>query len=204
MLKIKKLIFATHNSGKITEMRHILEGMDIEILTAEEAGIFEDVVEDADTFEGNSLKKAKFISDKTGEWAAADDSGLCIEALGGAPGVNSARWAGEGKSGEEIVAFTLEKMKDVPDSERKAYFMTVIALVSSTGDSWIFEGRIDGSIINEFRGEAHPKLPYDAIFIPDGQQETFAEMGKERKSQMSPRGQAFRKMREFLSDNAGS
>lgn len=197
-MKIKKLIFATHNSGKALEVRSILSGLDIGILTAEEVGIFEDVTEDSDTFKGNAFKKAKFITDKTGEWAIADDSGLCIDALSGAPGVHSARWVGEGKSGDEIIAFTLEKMRDVSKGSRGAYFQTSIALVSPTGENWIFEGRINGIIINECQGEAHHKLPYDSIFIPEGRKETFAEMGRDEKSLISPRGQALRKMRDFI------
>lgn len=89
-----RLIFATHNPGKIKEMKDILSGLDIEVLSGQDAGIFEDAIEDGNTFEENAFKKAKFMAEKTGEWTVADDSGICIRALNGAPGVNSARWAG--------------------------------------------------------------------------------------------------------------
>lgn len=107
-----KIVFASHNQGKIVEMKRMLQGFDV--LSAEEAGVTEDVVEDRDTFAGNALKKARFMAEKTGCWAVADDSGLCIEALDGAPGVYSARWAGEAATGEELVQKTLERMKEVP------------------------------------------------------------------------------------------
>ena len=104
-----RIIFATHNQGKIKEMRNILASLNVEIASAEETGIFEDVEEDGKTFEENALKKARFIMEKTGEWAVADDSGLCIGALDGAPGIFSSRWAGESASGDVLVNFTLEK-----------------------------------------------------------------------------------------------
>lgn len=193
-----KLIFASHNPGKIVEMKSILSDLDIDILSAEEAGVFEDVEEDQYTFFDNAYKKAKFVVDKTRQWAVADDSGLCIEAIDGAPGVHSARWAGQGKTGEEIIDLTLRKLESVPNEKRGAYFKTVVVLVSPSGESWSFEGKIEGRIIKEKRGEFHPKLPYDAIFIPKGHKETFAEIGNERKNKMSNRGQAFSKMKEFL------
>ncbi len=179
-------------------MKSILSDLDIDILSAEEAGVFEDVEEDQYTFFDNAYKKAKFVVDKTRQWAVADDSGLCIEAIDGAPGVHSARWAGQGKTGEEIIDLTLRKLESVPNEKRGAYFKTVVVLVSPSGESWSFEGKIEGRIIKEKRGEFHPKLPYDAIFIPKGHKETFAEIGNERKNKMSNRGQAFSKMKEFL------
>ncbi len=193
--KIKKLIFATHNDGKVIEMRKILEDLDIEILTAEEAGVMEDVVEDRETFVGNSYKKAKFIVDKTGEWSVADDTGICIDALDGQPGVYSARWAGE----EDIVDFTLNKLKDIPEGKRTAYFETAVVLVSPEGERHEFIGRTHGKITTERKGEMHStKLPYDVIFMPKGIDKTFAEITREEKNNMSNRGEAFRKLREFL------
>lgn len=192
-----KLIFATHNPGKLEEMRALLADLEIEVLSAEEAGVTEDVEEDGETFRANAYKKAKFVADRTRQWTVADDSGICIEALGGQPGVYSARWSGGG----ELAAFTLDKLKNVPEAERQAYFMCVLVLIGPDGVAHTFEGRVDGTIPLEPRGEAHPKLPYDSIFIPSGFDQTFAEMPPEQKNALSHRGQAFLKLRSFLESN---
>ncbi|KKT25137.1 MAG: Non-canonical purine NTP pyrophosphatase [Parcubacteria group bacterium GW2011_GWA2_43_9b] len=193
---MKRLIFATHNTGKVKEMRSILSGLGVEVLSAEEAGIFEDVIEDGKTFEENALKKAKFIADKTGEWAVADDSGLCIEALDGAPGIHSARWAG----GFDLVEYTLAKMKDILDIKRSAYFKSVAALYASDGRHWFFRGVIRGRISLEASGVNRPKLPYDLIFIPDGYDRTFAGMSDIEKNSLSHRGLAFSQLKNFIAD----
>ena len=193
-----RIIFATHNQGKIKEMQNILSGLDVEIASAEEAGIFEDVEEDGKTFEENALRKARFIVEKTGEWAVADDSGLCIAALDGAPGLFSSRWAGENVSGGELINFTLEKMKNIPAEKRSAYFESAIVLVSPEGKHWTFIGTVDGKIVEISKGEAHPKLPYDVIFVPEGYEKTFAEMSQEEKNKISHRGLAFLKLKEFI------
>ena len=192
-----KLIFATHNSGKLEEMRALLEGLDVEVMSAEEAGVLEDVEEDGETFRANAWKKAKFVAEQTGEWAVGEDTGLCIEALGGQPGVYTARWSG----GAGHVPFTLEKMSGVPEGDREAYFETALVLMSPKGESHTFVGRCDGSIPLEPRGEAHPKLPYDVIFQPKGFDQIFAQMPKEQKNAISHRGQAFQKLKEFLRTN---
>jgi len=193
-----RIIFATHNQGKVKEMQNILSGLDVEIASAEEARIFEDVEEDGRTFEENALKKARFIMEKTGEWAVADDSGLCIAALDGAPGIFTSRWAGESASGDELVNFTLEKMKNISAENRSAYFESAIALVSPEGKQWTFTGTVDGKIAAISKGESHPKLPYDVIFVPKGYEKTFAEMIQEEKNKISHRGLAFLKLKEFI------
>jgi XTP/dITP diphosphohydrolase len=220
-----KLIFATHNRGKIKEMRTILADLDFEILSAEEAGIAEDVVEDGKTFEENAVKKARFVAEKLnppqspfekggsegGFWAVADDSGICIKALGGAPGVHSARWlcfhSGCGEEGRskftdvDLVEFTLKKMNDVPQAERRAYFECAAALAAPWGKHWVFEGRVWGRISEEPRGISRPKLPYDLIFIPDGHDRTFAEMPDEEKNKISHRAIAFHRLRKFFKEH---
>ena len=204
-----KLVFATHNSGKLVEMRSLLSDLPIEVLSADEAGVTEDVVEDGATFEDNARKKARFVHERTtpnpslerrGDdlWAVADDSGCCIEALDGRPGVLSARWAGEGATDQTLVEHTLNEMKDVPEGKRQAWFQTALCLVAPNGREWMFEGRINGRIAVEPRGTPRPKLPYDAIFIPEGHDRTFAEMSLEEKNSMSHRGQAFQQLREFF------
>jgi len=196
-----KLIFATHNIGKVKEMRALLVGLNIEVVSADEAGVHEDVVEDGATFEANAAKKASFTAERTGEWVVADDSGLCVEALGYAPGVFSARWAGEGASDETMVNHALAAMKDVPEGKRGAWFECALALRAPDHREWIFKGKVSGRISLERRGLARKKLPYDQIFIPDGHNRTFAEMPDEQKNTLSHRGLAFKKLHTFIADH---
>jgi len=195
-----KLIFATHNSGKIVEMRQILAGFPMEIMSADEAGVTEDVEEDGKTFEANALKKARFVSEKSGQWAVADDSGLCVEALKGEPGVHSARYAGVEANAEQLVGKVLAKTEGLLFEKRRAAFVSTVALVAPDGRHWIFSGTINGFLATEPHGPARPKLPYDVIFIPAGHKKTFAEMSQEEKNTMSHRGRAFRKLRDFIAE----
>lgn len=194
-----KLIFATHNSGKIKEMAALLEGLPFQVIGATDAGVPEDIEEDMSTFEGNALKKARYVSAKTKEWAVADDSGICIKALDGAPGVQSARWAGEDAPREQLAHYTLSKMRDVPEGRRQAQFESALAIVSPNGGEWVFHGAVRGSVALEERGMPRQNLPYDTIFIPDGDTRTFAEMTDAEKNSMSHRGRAFSHASEFLS-----
>jgi len=190
-----KLIFATHNPGKIKEMQELLADLDIEVLSADEAGVTEDLVEDGLTFEENALKKARFVCQKSGECAVGDDSGICLDALNGAPGIYTARWAGEGN---DLIDFTLDKIKDIPEENLGATFRCALALVMPDGQEFIFEGRSPGRVIKERRGPKVPKLPYDQIFIPEGYEQTFAEMPREEKHKLSHRGRAFGELKRFL------
>jgi len=194
-----KLVFATHNPGKIKEMQELLSETGIEVLSAEDAGVAEDPLEDGLTFEENALKKARFVCQKSGEWAVADDSGICLDALNGAPGIFTARWAGEGN---DLIDFTLAKIKDIPEKKLGAHFSCCVALVSPDGQEHLFEGRADGRVIKERRGTPYPKLPYDQIFIPEGHEQTFAEMPYEEKNKLSHRGLAFAKLKDFLKSNS--
>lgn len=199
-----RLIFATHNHGKVAEMRKILAGLNLVILSADEAGVSESIVEDGLTFEENALIKARYISRKTKDWAFGDDSGVCIKALGCAPGVHSARWArkrgtgGAGARGEDIVSHTLEVMGHIPKGHRDAWFETACALVAPDGRHWIFNGKIEGVIAEEPKGIFNPRLPYDVIFIPKEHTHTFAEMTSDEKNSMSHRGAAFTELKKFL------
>lgn len=191
-----KVIFATKNKGKLQEIRRLLEGSEIDILSADEAGITEDVIEDGKTLYENALKKARAVFSTSHEWTAAEDTGLFIDALSGEPGVYTARWPGE--SGDHA-AYTLERMKGVPEGERTAYFTTVVALISSNGEDHFFEGVVEGSILTSPRGIPHDSLPYDSVFVPtEGDGRTFAEMSDEEKSRYSHRARAIQKMKEFL------
>lgn len=193
-----RLIFATSNLGKFKEMKAILGELKVDVSSAKEIGVILDIVEDGATFEENALKKARFISEKSKEWAIADDSGICIKALGNAPGVFSARWAGEGASDEEIIRYTLGKVKDIPEEKREAWFETAVALSTPDGKHWIFKGRVEGRITKSPRGKPRPKLAYDLIFVPEGHSRTFAEMSDKEKNALSHRGLALRQLKEFL------
>ncbi|MBI4257060.1 RdgB/HAM1 family non-canonical purine NTP pyrophosphatase [Candidatus Uhrbacteria bacterium] len=195
---MKRLIFATHNPGKIGEMRQLVADLGMDVLSADEAGVHEDVEEDGTTFAENALKKARFVASTTGEWAVADDSGITIDALGGRPGVYTARWAGEGASDEELVRHTLEQLKDVDEGKRGASFHSVVALVSPEGEEWTFEGIVEGTVVMSTRGTPRPKLPYDVLFCPIGHNHTFAQMPDEEKNALSHRGKAFEKLKKFL------
>jgi len=193
-----KIIFASHNVGKIKEMRAMLADIGVTVLGAEEAGVHEEAVEDGATFEANALKKAYFVAERTGQWAVADDSGICIAALGGRPGVYSKRWAGEGAHDSRIVEYTLEQAKNIPEGERDAWFESAVALTAPDGRHWVFSGQVRGRLAVAPRGSSLPGLPYDVIFIPEGHEVTFGEMRFEEKNALSHRGRAFAQLKEFL------
>jgi XTP/dITP diphosphohydrolase len=190
------IVLASRNNGKLKELKSLL--VDQEILSAREAGINEDVIEDGFTFTENALKKARFVASKTDNWVVADDSGICIEALNGEPGIHSARWAGENKSDENLIQFTLDKMKNIPSDERQAYFICSLVLISPTKEEYIFEGRVNGNLTFAPQGINRPGLPYDLIFIPDGCSQTFAQMSDEAKNNLSHRGRALEKLKDFF------
>lgn len=191
-----KLIFATNNSGKLEEMKQILAGLEIEVISPAELGVNEEIAEDRDSFEENSAKKADYIAQKTGYSALADDSGLCIEALDGRPGIYTARWAGEGATGEDLVNYALKQMEGIEN--RSAWFETAAVLAHPDGQTNTFKGITSGEITKTPRGEMNSKLPYDVIFSPEGDERTFAEMTADEKNELSHRGRAFKEMREHL------
>ncbi len=195
---MNKLVFATHNPGKLFEMRQLLADLGVEIVSATDAGVVHEIEEDQDTFAGNALKKAHEVARRTGQWAVADDSGVCIDALDGRPGVFTARWAGEGASDAKLVAFTLEQIKHVPEGQRQASFHSIAALVAPNGREWVFEGIIEGEILTEPIGDHLPRLPYDVIFRPKGHKLAFSQMSSIEKNKLSHRGISFRKLAEFI------
>ncbi|MBQ8423539.1 MAG: non-canonical purine NTP diphosphatase [Coprobacter sp.] len=189
---MKKLVFATNNAHKLDEVRKIL-GESFEILAMEQIGCHDDIAETALTFEGNALIKARYIKEKYGYDCFADDSGLEITALGGEPGVFSARYAGEAHNSEKNMEKVLTQLQGIDN--RSARFRTVIALVAD-GEEHIFEGEIAGRIIDERRGKGG--FGYDPIFVPEGSELTFAEMGDEMKNSISHRARAMKKLVEYL------
>ena len=184
-----KILLATSNPGKIAEIKFILGGLDIEVLSLEDLpGDPPDVIEDGDTFEANAQKKALAMAKWAGMPALADDSGLVVPVLGGDPGVHSSRYAGEDGNSEANMALLLERMKTVPEAERLAYFVCVLALASPDGRTWQTGGRVDGLITFEKRGDGG--FGYDPIFFYLPADKTFAQMGSEEKNRFSHRHRA--------------
>lgn len=185
-----KLLVATRNKHKLEEIRQILSIPGLTLLAADEVpGLPEDVVEDEETFEGNALKKARELGMASGLWTLADDSGLEVEALNDAPGVYSARYAGEPCSYPANNAKLLLELKGV--SHRRARFRCVLALRAPDGREWTVEGRCEGSISESGRGTNG--FGYDPLFVPDGFSQTFAELDGVTKNNLSHRGNALRR-----------
>ena len=184
-----KIILATQNAGKIAEISAILGELGIEIVSpADLEGTLPDVMEDGDTFEANAQKKALAVAKWAGMPALADDSGLVVPVLGGDPGVHSSRYAGEGGNSEANMALLLERMKEVPEAERLAYFVCALVLASPDGRTWQTGGRVDGLITFEKRGDGG--FGYDPIFFYIPADKTFAQMGPEEKNRFSHRHRA--------------
>lgn len=187
-----KIVFATHNAHKVSEVQAVL-GSEYQLVTATEAGITEEIPETQPTIEGNALQKARYVYEHTGLNCFADDTGLEVEALNGAPGVYSARYAGEHVSYADNNVLLLRNLAGCEN--RKARFRTVIALIVD-GKEYLFEGRVEGTIATEPHGEGG--FGYDPLFVPEGSQLTFAEMSSEAKNKISHRGRAVAKLVAFL------
>ena len=190
-----KLVFASNNKNKIQEIQALVPNT-IQIVSFEEIGCFEDIPETADTIEGNAILKANYVTEKYGYDCFADDTGLEVEALNGAPGVYSARYAGEQKDANDNMDKLLSELKD--KSNRKANFKTVIAL-NLKGKQNLFTGIINGKIIEEKIGTNG--FGYDPIFVADGYEKTFAELSMEEKSTISHRGIAVKQLIEYFMKN---
>jgi XTP/dITP diphosphohydrolase len=186
-----ELIFATHNNNKVKEVAKMLPSY-LTMKSLSEINFNDEIEETGQTFEENAQLKAKTIFDKTGKNIFADDSGLVIEALDGAPGVYSHRYAGTGKD-EDNIAKALKELEG--KSNRKAYFISIFCLILN-GEEHFFEGRINGTISTEILGENG--FGYDPIFIPDGCSKTFAQMSAEEKNAISHRAKAVEKLNIFL------
>jgi XTP/dITP diphosphohydrolase len=196
---VKELVFATRNPDKIREIQDILAS-GFRILSLEDMGVTEDIPEDHHTLEENALYKAEFVYKKFGVDCFADDTGLEVAALKGAPGVYSARYAsltGELHEGESISAANIRKLLRMMEgvTDRRARFRTVIALVRQ-GDHYLFEGTVSGHIIHQPRGEEG--FGYDPVFCPDNSTRTFAEMSLAEKNKISHRSRAINQLSGFL------
>ncbi|MBK1878871.1 RdgB/HAM1 family non-canonical purine NTP pyrophosphatase [Pelagicoccus mobilis] len=195
-----RLFLATGNLHKVEELQAMLAAakLDIEVHTPAVVGGMPEVVEDQDSFSGNALKKARALSAILPDdgWALADDSGLCVDALGGAPGVYSARYAGESASDSDNIDKLLAALSEVVESDRGASFQCHLAIVSPHGEEQVFKGACHGRIIGERRGEGG--FGYDPVFIPNGFELSFAELSSEEKAGLSHRGEAMGKLVSWL------
>ena len=187
-----KLVFATHNKHKLSEVQRMLP-QGLTLLTLDEIGCFEDIPETSTTIEGNAIQKAQYIKERYGYDTFADDTGLEVAALNNAPGVYSARYAGEAKDNEANINLLLANLKDKPN--RQAQFKTIFALCLGE-ELYTFEGIVRGEITYERKGTGG--FGYDAVFLPEGYKETFAQMSADEKNRISHRGRALQQLSAFL------
>jgi XTP/dITP diphosphohydrolase len=192
----EKIVLATGNPGKVEEIRDLVADLPIGFLSLKDVPHPPEVIEDGETFEENALKKARETARAAGIPALADDSGLCVDALDGRPGVLSARYAGPDSSDESKYRRILEEMRDVPDGKRTARFVCVIALVYPDGEERIFRGVCEGRIAREPRGEGG--FGYDPVFLHEDSDRTFAEIGRDAKNRVSHRGRALAAFADYL------
>jgi len=192
------IVLATRNKKKVEEIRRITAGLPINVLSLDDFPHCPETVEDRDTFEGNAVKKALEVATCAGKPALADDSGLEVDALGGAPGVYSARYAPDAESGNDPKNY-LKLLKDlinIPAQERGARFVCCLVLAYPDGRTQTFFGYAEGNIGREARGKKG--FGYDPVFVPEGFDRTFAEMTAEEKDAISHRGLAYRMLAEHL------
>ena len=206
----RRVVLATRNAGKVEELRRILAdaGLDVELVGADAFAALPDVAETGTTFAANALLKARAVAAYTGLPAIADDSGLCIDALNGMPGILSARWAGRHGADDANLELVLAQLDEVPDERRGAHFFCAAAVAmppgrhGEPGDARVVEGQVDGSLLRARRGSGG--FGYDPIFLPYGSQRTTAEMSAAEKDAISHRGQAFRGLVPVLAELLGS
>ena len=199
-----KVLVASRNAKKLEEMRRILaEHMGaVEVVGLDDVAPFDEPVEDEPTFEGNALLKARAGVAATGLPTLADDSGLCVDALNGMPGVLSARWSGPPKSDERNNELLLAQLADVPDERRRAHFACAVAVVHPDGRELVVEGRMDGHVIREVRGAGG--FGYDVLFVADDRPGvTTAELSRADKDAISHRGKALREVAPLVAQLLG-
>jgi len=195
-----RLLLATTNQGKAAEYRDLLKGLDLEMVTLDQAGIRQEADESFNTFEENARHKAAFYAELGGLLTLADDSGLEVDALNGEPGVRSSRYAGDNATDADRVDFLLNKLKSIPRQKRRARFRCVIAVARPGGQIETVEGACDGYIATEPRG--HNGFGYDPVFYLPDYDKTIAELPPEIKNRISHRGRAAVKMRRLLQNLA--
>ncbi|GLW05031.1 non-canonical purine NTP pyrophosphatase [Microtetraspora sp. NBRC 13810] len=197
---MSRLVLATRNAGKIVELRRILAaaGLAVELAGMEEFPEIGDVPETGLTFAENALIKARAIASATGLPAVADDSGLCVDALNGMPGVFSARWSGRHGDDEANLNLLLAQVADVPAGHRGAHFACAAALALPSGEERVVEGALHGVIVDKPRGAGG--FGYDPIFVPEGGIRTTAELTSAEKDAISHRGRAFRALAPVVAE----
>jgi len=194
---MKKIVLASGNRHKLEEIQTMLKDFGFELVTMKDAGYGdEDIIEDGDTFEANSLIKALAVHKKLGFASLADDSGLMVDVLGGAPGVYSARFAGEPKSDENNNRLLLEKLAEIPDERRTARFVTVLTLIMENGDVLTARGEVEGIIGHAPKGVNG--FGYDPLFFVPHLNKTFAELTSDEKNALSHRGNALVALKEKI------
>lgn len=199
MIIMEIIVAASKNQHKIDEMQAILKNFGMEIISRDDAGVPDfEIDEDGETFEENSYKKAYEIMKLCGKTTISDDSGLMVEYLGGAPGVYSARFAGEDGNDEKNNEKLLSLLSNVPYKERRAKFVSVITMVFPDGESIVARGECHGHIIDAPAGENG--FGYDPLFVPDGFQRTFAQLSSEEKNKISHRANALIKLERLLTE----
>ncbi|GAT65484.1 nucleoside-triphosphate diphosphatase [Planomonospora sphaerica] len=201
---MRRVVLATRNTGKIVELRRILAeaALPVEIVGLEEFPQIGDVAETGLTFAENALLKAHAVARASGLPAVADDSGLCVDALNGMPGIFSARWSGTHGDDRANLDLLLAQVSDVPDGRRGAHFACAAALALPSGQERVAEGALHGSIIRAPRGTGG--FGYDPVFVPEGEARTTAELAPEEKDAISHRGRAFRALAPILAEMIAS
>ncbi|MBQ0006770.1 MAG: RdgB/HAM1 family non-canonical purine NTP pyrophosphatase [Alistipes sp.] len=192
-----QIIFATGNPHKLLEAQEIL-GPDFQLRTPADYGITEDIPETSDTIRGNALQKARYIFQKTGLPCFSDDTGLEVDALGGAPGVHTARYAGEGKNFDDNVNKLLSELQHKAPFERRARFRCCVAFIAEDGSETVFDGTVEGFITEGRCGTRG--FGYDPVFRPEGYDLTFSELSQEQKNAISHRGKAMRALAAYLKE----
>ncbi|MGH3488717.1 MAG: RdgB/HAM1 family non-canonical purine NTP pyrophosphatase [Actinopolymorphaceae bacterium] len=193
-----RVLLATHNRGKMVEMARILTPLvpAVEVLDLDDIPAYDEPAETEPSFEGNARLKARAALAHTGLPSVADDSGLCVDALNGMPGVLTARWAGRGENRPRGYELLLDQLVEVPDERRGAYFVACMVLALPDGTEQLVEGRMAGSIAREPAGTGG--FGYDPVFVPDGEKRTAAELPSDEKDALSHRGKAIRAMAPLI------
>jgi len=191
-----KIVVATQNLGKLKELQTLLNELPVELVTLADYPDMPEVMEDGKTFEANASKKAIKTARWTKCWALADDSGLCVEALEGEPGVHSARYAGEAKDSAANCRKLLQALNHVSDEQRTAYFICVMALANPQGEVETATGKCEGKIARDCRGEGG--FGYDPLFIYEALDKTFAQLSAEEKNKISHRFKAVEKIKQVI------
>ncbi|MBN2514556.1 MAG: XTP/dITP diphosphatase [Deltaproteobacteria bacterium] len=197
---MRKIVFATKNKGKLRELKALLTGTDITVLSLDDYPDIPEIVEDGTTFFENALKKARALSEYTGEVVIADDSGLEVDALGGKPGVHSARYARPGADDNRNNQKLLEELRDIPEDERGAAFKCVLVLYRTDGTYMSFEGTLRGRITFDPAGDGG--FGYDPVFFVEEYGRTVAELAPDTKNRISHRAKAFNKLKKSLQQDS--